>query len=57
MAANPVYTSSADGKVVIANVNVRFSTVGLSPTEDMVITAHLANGKSISFHFTIKDLR
>ena len=57
MAANPVYTTSADGKVVIANVNVRFSTVGLSPTEDIVVTAHMASGKSISFHFTIKDLR
>jgi serine protease Do len=52
-----VYTSSSDGKVVIANATVRFSTVGLSPTEEMVVTAKLADGKTVTFQFSIKDLR
>jgi hypothetical protein len=51
------YTTSPDGKVVIANVAVRFSTTNLTPTDELSITAQPANGKSTTFQFEIKDLR
>ncbi|MDF2629484.1 MAG: trypsin [Symbiobacteriaceae bacterium] len=51
------YTTSPDGKVAIANLAVRFSTAGLSPTDDLTVTVAQANGKTVSFQFTIEDLR
>lgn len=57
LVALPNYTSSADGSVVIGTVAVRFDSTNMSPTEDMTVSVHLANGKVITFHFTIKDLR
>jgi serine protease Do len=52
-----VYTTSSDGKVAIADLAVRFSTVGLSPTDDMIMTVKQADGKVVTFQFSIKDLR
>lgn len=51
------YTTSPDGKVAIANLAVRFPTAGLSATDDLSITVAQANGKTVSFQFTIEDLR
>lgn len=56
--AGPIsYTRSLDDKVVIANAAVRFSTDGLSPTDDLTISVTAADGKETTFNFTIKDLR
>jgi S1-C subfamily serine protease len=51
------YTTSPDGKVVIANVAVRFSTANLTSTDAVSVTAQPAAGKTTTFEFEIKDLR
>ncbi len=51
------YTTSTDGSVVIANARVRFSTAGLSTTEDLSVVVTTTDGKTVTFRFTIKDLR
>ncbi|HWI62524.1 MAG TPA: trypsin-like peptidase domain-containing protein [Symbiobacteriaceae bacterium] len=51
------YTASPDGKVIIANAAVRFSTAGLSSTDDLTITVTPAAGKTTTFQFMISDLR
>lgn len=52
-----VYTTSPDGSVVIANVAARFSTVGLKRDGNITVTVKLADGKTIPFKFSLKDLR
>lgn len=52
-----VYTASADGKINIANLSVRFSTAGLSATQDITVTVKQADGKTTSFEFEIRELR
>lgn len=51
------YTASPDGKVVIGSLSARFSSLGLSPTEDLTVTVEQANGKVVVFSFSIADLR
>jgi S1-C subfamily serine protease len=51
------YTTSTDGKVALASLSVRFHTAGLTPTEDLAVTVQQSDGKVITFHFRIKDLR
>lgn len=57
LVAMPSYTASVDGSVVIGNVAVRFDSDTLQPAEDLLVTVQLADGKTINFTFTIKDLR
>ncbi|HYF93827.1 MAG TPA: trypsin-like peptidase domain-containing protein [Symbiobacteriaceae bacterium] len=52
-----VYTTSPDGKVIIANVAVRFLSGGLKSTEDLTVTVTQQSGKTATFQFSIKDLR
>jgi S1-C subfamily serine protease len=51
------YTTSPDGFVVIADTSLQFPTAGLSRTQEITVTAKLADGKAISFQFALKDLR
>ena len=51
------YTTSPDGKVVIANAAVRFLSGGLNSTGDLTVTVAQQGGKTATFQFTIKDLR
>jgi len=51
------YTTASDGSVSIADLAVRFSSAGLSPTADIKVTVTQASGKVSSFTFIIKDLR
>jgi len=57
LSGSVAYTSSADGKVVIANLNARFPAASMDPTKDTTITVTQTDGKVITFEFTIKDLR
>lgn len=56
---NPVsYTTSPDGKVVIANLAVRFATSTLDPTTDLTVqVVPTGTGKTTIFQFMIQDLR
>jgi S1-C subfamily serine protease len=56
-AQSVTYTSSPDGSVVIGNLAARFSTVGLKRNGNITVTVKLADGKTIPFKFTLKDLR
>jgi len=53
----PTYTTSPDGKVIIADLAVRFNSVDLSTTEAIALVVKTKAGSTITFNFTIKDLR
>lgn len=57
LVAGPTYTTATDGSAHTASLAIRFSTDGLKPTQDLVLTVKLANGRTIPFTFTLKELR
>lgn len=51
------YTTSADGKVVIADLNAAFPTGSIDPSKPITVTVTLASGTSMQFQFDLSTLR
>lgn len=53
----PTYTTSPDGRIAIANLAVRFETANLNPAEEVTVMVDWPGGKTVTFNFTLENLR